>query len=134
MDNRVVEELQVISGTFNAEYGQAMSGIVNIVTKEGGAEFHGAVSSEFGDYLSTHDNLFLNIDEVSPTAIQDYTASLFGPVPLVPRTELLCQRALPAGQRLALRPAALGRWHGRWWRRIRGLRPSLSTGTTAWWR
>ena len=26
-----VEEVEVISGTFNAEYGQAMSGVVNIV-------------------------------------------------------------------------------------------------------
>jgi hypothetical protein len=35
VDNNAVQELQVISGTFNAEYGQAMSGIVNIVTKDG---------------------------------------------------------------------------------------------------
>ena len=36
IENSAVQELQVISGTFNAEYGQAMSGIVNIITKEGG--------------------------------------------------------------------------------------------------
>jgi outer membrane receptor protein involved in Fe transport len=36
VDNGSIQELQVISGTFNAEYGQAMSGIVNIVTKDGG--------------------------------------------------------------------------------------------------
>ncbi|MBN2355111.1 carboxypeptidase-like regulatory domain-containing protein, partial [candidate division KSB1 bacterium] len=28
-----IEEVEVISGTFNAEYGQAMSGVVNIVSK-----------------------------------------------------------------------------------------------------
>jgi len=32
----VVEEVEVITGTFNAEYGRAMSGVVNVVTKEGG--------------------------------------------------------------------------------------------------
>jgi hypothetical protein len=84
VDNKVVEELQVISGTFNAEYGQAMSGVVNIVTKEGGHEFHGAAGAEFGDYISTHDKIFMNIGDVSPTAIQDYTATLFGPVPKIP--------------------------------------------------
>lgn len=38
-----IQEMTVISGTFNAEYGQAMSSVVNIVTKEGGSEFHGRV-------------------------------------------------------------------------------------------
>ncbi|RPH96719.1 TonB-dependent receptor [candidate division KSB1 bacterium] len=83
VDNRVVEELQVISGTFNAEYGQAMSGIVNIVTKEGGKEYHGSVTTEFGDYLSDHDELFMNIGDVTPMAIQDYGVSLYGPVPKI---------------------------------------------------
>ena len=36
IDNYAIQELQVMSGTFNAEYGSAMSGIVNIVTNEGG--------------------------------------------------------------------------------------------------
>lgn len=30
-----LQELQILSGTFNAEYGEAMSGIVNIITREG---------------------------------------------------------------------------------------------------
>jgi hypothetical protein len=62
-DNRIgvaveyfaVQELQVISGTFNAEYGQAMSGVVNIVTKEGGGRYAGQVKVYAGDYLSTDD-------------------------------------------------------------------------------
>ena len=32
-----VQEIQVSTGAYNAEYGEAMSGIVNIVTKEGGS-------------------------------------------------------------------------------------------------
>ncbi|OPX33631.1 hypothetical protein B1H10_05415 [candidate division KSB1 bacterium 4484_188] len=35
VDVEAIQEMEVISGTFNAEYGNAMSGIVNIVTKEG---------------------------------------------------------------------------------------------------
>jgi outer membrane receptor protein involved in Fe transport len=38
-----VNEMVIISGTFNAEYGDAMSGIVNIVTKDGGNAFHGRI-------------------------------------------------------------------------------------------
>ncbi len=36
-----VEEVDVITGGFNAEFGHAQSGVVNIVTREGGREFHG---------------------------------------------------------------------------------------------
>lgn len=36
-----VQELSVVSGSFNAEYGEAMSSVVNVVTKEGGETFHG---------------------------------------------------------------------------------------------
>lgn len=32
-----IEELQLISGNFNAEYGNAMSGVLNLVTQEGGS-------------------------------------------------------------------------------------------------
>ncbi len=38
-----INEMVIISGTFNAEYGDAMSGIVNITTKDGGSDFHGRV-------------------------------------------------------------------------------------------
>ena len=53
VENTAVQELQVISGTFNAEYGQAMSGIVNIITKEGGEKYTGQVKIYAGDYVSS---------------------------------------------------------------------------------
>ena len=46
-----ISELSLITGAFNAEYGKAMSGIVNIVTKEGSPNFHAGVTTatdEFG--------------------------------------------------------------------------------------
>ncbi|MBN1894908.1 carboxypeptidase-like regulatory domain-containing protein, partial [bacterium] len=55
VEKNAVQELQVVSGTFNAEYGQAMSGIVNIITKEGGGKTVGEVNAYAGDYLSGHD-------------------------------------------------------------------------------
>jgi len=39
VQNNMIEELEVISGTFNAEYGQAQSGVVNIVTKNPASRF-----------------------------------------------------------------------------------------------
>ena len=46
-----ISELSLITGAFNAEYGKAMSGIVNIVTKEGTPNYHGGLtmaSDQFG--------------------------------------------------------------------------------------
>ena len=52
VENSAIEELQVVSGTFNAEYGQAMSGIINIITKEGGSDYHGELKTYVGDYVT----------------------------------------------------------------------------------
>ncbi|MDZ7317378.1 MAG: TonB-dependent receptor [candidate division KSB1 bacterium] len=53
VENTAVQELQVISGTFNAEYGQAMSGIINIITKDGGSVYNGEIKGYVGDYVSS---------------------------------------------------------------------------------
>src|SRR5205085_1685526 len=36
-----VQEFQLILSNYNAEYGRATGGVVNIITKSGGNEFHG---------------------------------------------------------------------------------------------
>lgn len=59
VENSAVQELQVISGTFNAEYGQAMSGIVNLITKEGGDSYVGQIKVYAGDYVSNSDKFSL---------------------------------------------------------------------------
>lgn len=39
INNRAIQEMELLSGTFNAEYGNALSGVVNIVTKEHSSSF-----------------------------------------------------------------------------------------------
>lgn len=80
IENSVVKELQVLSGTFNAEYGAAQSGIVNIVTKNPEDKFHGEVQFFSGDYVSNKTNRFMAIDDINPLAEQDFQATLSGPV------------------------------------------------------
>ncbi len=53
VEQNMVENLEVVSGVFNAEYGQALSGVVNITTKDvprgwnvGGQAYVGAIASE----------------------------------------------------------------------------------------
>lgn len=83
VNQSVVQELQVISGSFNAEYGQALSGVVNMITKEGADNYSGSFSAHFGDYLSTHKDEFLYIDNVNPNSIFDAQGTLSGPIPVI---------------------------------------------------
>ncbi len=75
-----IQELSVVSGTFNAEYGNALSGIVNQVTKEGGSDYHGNVTFYTGDYLSGREETFFNIDDIDPLNSFVGEASLGGPI------------------------------------------------------
>ncbi|MCX6120921.1 MAG: TonB-dependent receptor [Ignavibacteriales bacterium] len=68
VENAAVQELQVISGTFNAEYGQAMSGIVNTITKEGEEKYSGQIKVYGGDYISSDDRFNMYKD---PTTVID---------------------------------------------------------------
>ena len=58
VENSGIQEVQVISGTFNAEYGQAMSGIVNVVTKDGGTNYEGNLEIYTGGYHSNQSDLY----------------------------------------------------------------------------
>ncbi len=51
VNNDAIQEMSLLSGTFNAEYGNALSGVVNIVTRDGADKMAGKFeirSSEFG--------------------------------------------------------------------------------------
>ncbi|RMH76888.1 MAG: TonB-dependent receptor [Calditrichaeota bacterium] len=80
VENNMIEELEVISGTFNAEYGRAQSGVVNIVTKKPSSHFRGNVQFYSGEWISSHDRIFLGIDDVNLTAEKDVQFSLSGPI------------------------------------------------------
>ena len=80
VNKNMVQELQVISGAFNAEYGKVMSGIVNITTKQGSNTFGASIESYFGDYLSNHDNIFDHISTFNPVNIRNIEGSIFGPI------------------------------------------------------
>lgn len=71
INNDAIQEMSMLSGTFNAEYGNAMSGVVNIVTREGGERLSGKVemrTSEFG------------VDAYNQFHELRYSATLSGPV------------------------------------------------------
>jgi outer membrane receptor for ferrienterochelin and colicin len=75
-----IQELQFVSGAFNAEYGKALSGYVNISTIEGGSKFSGTLTSYIGEYVSSGTDIFRGIDELDPVNIRDFEGSLNGPI------------------------------------------------------
>jgi len=75
-----VQEMQFISGAFNAEYGNALSGVVNIATKEGNNELRGFVSSYIGDNVSNATDIFRGIDKIDPLSMYNFEGSLSFPV------------------------------------------------------
>jgi outer membrane receptor protein involved in Fe transport len=89
VDRSLLQEVQVISGTFDAEYGQAMSGVVNAVLKEGTKDFQWSAEAFGGGFLFPgREGGRLTNDEIHPGDIQNYQLTLSGPTPL-PNTVFL---------------------------------------------
>ncbi len=80
VNQNAVQELQVISGAFNAEYGQAQSGVINLVTKDGNNDFNFNFQTFIGDYVSNRTEIYDNIDNLNPVAIRNFEGSLSGPI------------------------------------------------------
>ncbi|MCR9131817.1 MAG: TonB-dependent receptor [bacterium] len=88
IENESIQELQVISGTFNAEHGQAMSGIVNVVTKAGSNDYEADFRVWGGSYLVSRPELYDGIGYISndgvgdidPTRMYNFSGSLSGPI------------------------------------------------------
>lgn len=74
-----VQDLEVITGTFNAEYGRAMSGVVNIVTRDGGPKFEGSVSTALSFYNTENTDIFVGLAPDLNRG-QDFKFSLGGPI------------------------------------------------------
>ncbi|PIS30787.1 MAG: hypothetical protein COT43_01020 [Candidatus Marinimicrobia bacterium CG08_land_8_20_14_0_20_45_22] len=80
VDKNAIQELQLVSGTFNAEYGQAMSGIINIVTQTGSEKFHASIDASSGGYWASSDDMFIGLDKYNPLMTQNVSGSFSGPL------------------------------------------------------
>jgi outer membrane receptor protein involved in Fe transport len=70
-----IQEMQVITGGYNAEFGQATSGVVNVTLKEGGDQYRGGLSYK-------RDNLGLGDSPFQSFNTELYEATLSGPEPI----------------------------------------------------
>ncbi|MBI5806690.1 TonB-dependent receptor [candidate division TA06 bacterium] len=75
INTNAIQEVMVITGGFNAEYGQAMSGVVNVVTKSGSSKHEGM--------LRYATNGILPKEDVLNRGYHGIEANVGGPVPLL---------------------------------------------------
>jgi len=80
LDRSLLQEVQVISGTFDAEYGQAMSGVVNAVLKQGTEKFHLEGEGYLGGFLLSDPSVRLVSDQFQPGALASLQLTASGPL------------------------------------------------------
>jgi len=89
LPNEFIQETEVITGGYNAEYGRSTGGVINIITKSGSNDFHGSVfgywtpgalvadekvTPRAGSAIDRQDNLANNFDfgvEVGGPIVKD---------------------------------------------------------------
>lgn len=81
IENNFIKELQVITGTFNAEYGSAQSGVINVVTKIPERNFTGRAEVISGGYYAPNDPQFIGLDTYRPFNDRELKFSFSGPLP-----------------------------------------------------
>jgi len=74
-----IQEVNFLTGGFEAEYGQATGGIVNLVTKSGGNDFSGTLDLRYRDNNFLESGEHFDADRTE-TEYQNYSATLGGPV------------------------------------------------------
>lgn len=79
VEQNMVNTIEVISGVFNAEYGQALSGVVNIVTKDVPDSWSGSLRGYAGGIASTRELEFVDrISAPSPAlGVTDFESRTF---------------------------------------------------------
>ncbi len=89
LDRSLLQEVQVISGTFDAEYGQAQSGVVNAILKRGSEDFRWNAEAYVGGFVFPGSAERRVVEyEPHPAGIRNFQLGLTGPTGL-PRTLFL---------------------------------------------
>jgi hypothetical protein len=86
-----VEEMTVLENSFSAEYGSSMGGVVNVVTKSGGNQYHGEVLGAFrpadtAATLSGFTPTNVNGNSITSDSLKQFSAALGGPLGHAERT------------------------------------------------
>jgi outer membrane receptor protein involved in Fe transport len=86
INTEFVQEVEVKTGGYQAEYGRSTGGVINVITKSGGNAFHGDAFVYYNDYNSQASEVFtaqdtvVNEMRIADYRRTDYGADLGGPI------------------------------------------------------
>src|SRR5215470_16329740 len=72
INTEFIQEVEVKTGGYQAEYGRALGGVINVITKSGGNEFHGDAFGYYDSQGMKAKQVINNKDIVSGVRIADY--------------------------------------------------------------
>jgi Carboxypeptidase regulatory-like domain/TonB-dependent Receptor Plug Domain len=81
-----IKEVQVLTGGFEAQYGQALGGIINVITKSGTNNFHGSLYGYFAptalaaDFKNLNDVVTSKVTYQKTTSTFDFGGDFGGPL------------------------------------------------------
>lgn len=75
-----VQELQVFTGTFDAEFGGAQSGIVSVTTRDPGQRLEGNLRLQTGDYYARNEDIFIGGSSFDPIGTKGAALTVSGPI------------------------------------------------------
>ena len=83
ISTNAIEQMEVITGGFNAEYGDAQSGVINLITKAGSQKFSGRVRYRVGQWATHHGDPLYSPwrdpdNEFRAVAIEPFRGIFFG--------------------------------------------------------
>jgi len=74
VSQEAVQEFQIVTNSYAAEYGRAAGGVINIITRSGSNEFHGDVYGYLRNRYIQATNPFSNVSQPAYTRVQAGTA------------------------------------------------------------
>ncbi|MCA1580566.1 MAG: TonB-dependent receptor [Acidobacteria bacterium] len=78
INTEFIQEVEVKTGGYQAEYGRALGGVINVITKSGGNEFHGDAFGYYDSFKTQSDRKITPQDSLTGMVISDYKRTDFG--------------------------------------------------------
>ena len=78
INSEFIQEVEIKTGGYQAEYGRALGGVINVITKSGGNEFHGDGFFYFDNYSMQANRVVNENDIFDGMRVSDYHRTDFG--------------------------------------------------------
>jgi hypothetical protein len=121
-----VQEFQVLTNQFDAQYGRTSGAIINAITKSGTNQFHGSAIGFFQDNAMNANNPFAILDNLkeADTSFKQYGGTIGGPIKRdfahfffgIERTTTEDTKVLNTSRRFDMQPAQNHQIAARWLR------------------